>query len=71
MTIRDTRIAIASSCVDGGVPVFTLRDTNDIVESASISSICDSWKHLLFLKDLWQNMIVDLFCLGLLLLGRH
>ena len=44
---------------------------HDFVESDSVSSISDSYKHLLFLKDLWQNMIVYMFCFGHLLLGRH
>ena len=45
-------------------PVYTGGGggNHDFVESDSVSSISDSYKHLLSLKDLWQNMIVYLFC---------
>ena len=67
-------IAVVVNCVDGVVLLSSLYEggsNSDFVESDSVSSISDSYKHLLSLKDLWQNMIVYLFCFGHLLLGRH
>ena len=67
-------IAVVVNCVDGVVLLSSLYEggsNSDFVESDSVSSISDSYKHLLSLKDLWQNMILYLFCFGLVLLGRH
>ena len=58
-------IAAVANCDDGVVLLSSLYEggsNSDFVESDSVSSISDSYKHLLSLKDLWQNMIVYLFC---------